>query len=98
MGTPRYLRRLVVTDVSSVDAGAGRGVKVVLAKRAGTVTKHSDGVPTIYNKPLTFGRDIPDDALAYLKREFTQAERDEAAASGAALDDGSFPVKSKQDL
>jgi hypothetical protein len=29
----RILRRLKITDVSSVDAGAGRGVRVVLTKR-----------------------------------------------------------------
>jgi hypothetical protein len=32
-GSPRVLRHLAITDVSSVDRGAGRGVKVMLAKR-----------------------------------------------------------------
>lgn len=32
------------------------------------------------------------------KRTFTAAERDRAADSGAAMDDGSFPIKTKSDL
>ncbi len=32
------------------------------------------------------------------KREFTQEERDKAAESGEALPDGSFPIKTKEDL
>lgn len=85
----RFLRQLKVMDVSSVDVGAGRGVNVVLTKR------HAD---SLYNKPLTFGRDIGAEADAYIKREFTQAERDSAAASGAAMEDGSFPIHNKSDL
>lgn len=83
----RILRNLRINDVSSVDVGAGRGVRVVLTKRAAP-----------YNKSLTFGKELPAEVEAYLKREFTQAERDDAAASGAALDDGSFPVKTVADL
>lgn len=33
-----------------------------------------------------------------LKREFSSGERDKAAEKGAALPDGSFPIKSEQDL
>jgi hypothetical protein len=36
--------------------------------------------------------------MTIMKREFSQDERDQLAASGAALPDGSFPIKSKQDL
>jgi hypothetical protein len=92
----KILRNLRIDDVSSVDSGAGRGVRVVLTKR--DAGKHRDGVPGIYNKPISFGADLPDAALAYLKREFTQAERDSAAESGAALPDGSFPIHNKSDL
>jgi len=66
---PKILRNLQITDVSSVDVGAGRRVRVLLTKR---------------------------DATA--KREFSQGERDSAADSGAAMPDGSFPIKSEQDL
>jgi len=34
----------------------------------------------------------------YWKRDFSQSERDAAAASGAALPDGSFPIKTTADL
>jgi hypothetical protein len=38
------------------------------------------------------------DAVALLKRDFSQEERDKAADSGAAMPDGSFPIKSVADL
>jgi hypothetical protein len=38
------------------------------------------------------------DAVEILKRDFSQAERDKAADSGAAMPDGSFPIKSVADL
>ena len=99
MIAPRILRQLKINDVSSVDVGAGRGVKVVLTKRhAEPIDKHQDGVSTLYNKPIVFGHELPQDALDYLKREFSQAERDSAASSGAALPDGSFPIHNKSDL
>lgn len=60
---PTQLTNLRIEEVSSVDRGAGQGVKVML-----------------------------------MKREFSQDERDNAADSGAALPDGSFPIKTKDDL
>ena len=87
---PRLLKDLRVDDVSSVDAGAGRGVRVVLVKR--------DIAASLYNKPLTFGPQLPAEVEAYLKREFSDKERSAAADSGAALPDGSFPIKNESDL
>lgn len=69
----RVLRRLRIQEISSVDRGAGEGVRVLLMKR------HSDDEP-------------------YWKREFSQEERDRAADSGAAMPDGSFPIKNRSDL
>lgn len=101
----KILRNLRIDDVSSVDVGAGKGVRVVLRKRDTNgdtareqVRKWRDGVPLIYVKPLAFASDLPAAALAYLKREFTQAERDARAESGHALPDGSFPIDNKEDL
>lgn len=74
---PRLLKDLQINDVSSVDRGAGKGVKVMLMKR---------------DAPL------PAEVEEYLKRTFSASERDAAASSGAALPDGSFPIKDKQDL
>ena len=70
---PRVLKDITINEVSSVDRGAGRGVRVMLMKR-------------------------DDDSAAYWKRDFSQAERDAAASSGAAMSDGSFPVKTEADL
>lgn len=69
----RVLKDITISEVSSVDRGAGRGVKVLLMKR-------------------------DDGAEPYWKRDFTQEQRDAAASSGAALPDGSFPLKNEQDL
>jgi hypothetical protein len=38
------------------------------------------------------------DEEPYWKRDFTTAQRDRAASSGAALPDGSFPIENKSDL
>jgi hypothetical protein len=42
--------------------------------------------------------ELDDETLAYLKREFSAEQRREAASSGAALPDGSFPIHNKSDL
>ena len=60
---PRILRNLKVNEVSSVDKGAGEGVRIML-----------------------------------MKREFSGKERSAAADSGAAMPDGSYPIKTVQDL
>jgi hypothetical protein len=59
----KRLTRLKINEVSSVDRGAGEGVKVVL-----------------------------------FKRQFSQDARDAAAESGAAMPDGSYPIKNASDL
>lgn len=81
---PRLLTNITVDEVSSVTAGAGKGVKVLLMKRAHPYTVEKG--------------ELSDDVLTYLKREFSADERQAAADSGAALPDGSFPIKNKQDL
>jgi hypothetical protein len=70
---PTMLRNLKISEVSSVDRGAGEGVQILLMKRA-------------------------DDAEDYFKRTFTDEQREAAAASGEAMEDGSFPIKTKADL
>ena len=60
---PTLLKDLRINEVSSVDRGAGEGVKVML-----------------------------------YKREFSAEEREQAASTGAALPDGSFPIKTVADL
>lgn len=60
---PTLLKDLRIDEVSSVDRGAGEGVKIML-----------------------------------MKREFSADQRRAAAASGDALPDGSFPIKTVGDL
>ena len=50
-------------------------------------TSSSDGVP-----------DEADGETAEVKRKFSAGERDKAASAGSAMPDGSFPIKSEQDL
>jgi len=76
---PNILRRLKINEVSSVDRGAGKGVKIMLMKRDDD-------------------RQLPDEVEGYLKREFSAEQRREAASSGAAMKDGSFPIKNSSDL
>ncbi len=86
----RVLRNLRIDDVSSVDVGAGRGVKVILTKR---------NMPSLYE---SLGPDeiatLPDEVAEYLKREFSDKERKARTDSGHALPDGSFPIDKKEDL
>ena len=79
---PHELTSLRVEEISSVDSGAGKGVNVMLIKRH-------------------MGGGMADDGnyiSGVHKREFTAEERREAAGSGAALPDGSFPIHDKADL
>jgi len=86
------LKQLVVDEISSVDRGAGEGVRILLMKRATAI------IPSPYNKSLTFGPQLSAEADAYVKREFTEDQRDAAAHRGTALPDGSFPIENKGDL
>lgn len=86
---PTLLKDLVIREVSSVDRGAGEGVKVVLMKR-------DDDAVESYLK-----RNLFEEAEARAKvekREFSGKERDKLAETGAALPDGSFPIENKSDL
>ena len=85
---PRQLKNLRIDEVSSVDRGAGKGVNVLLLKRF---------TPDQFYTSIEKG-DLADVVIEYLKREFSADERRSAASSGAALPDGSFPIKNKSDL
>src|SRR5882672_1462475 len=100
----RVLRNLRIDDISSVDVGAGRDVKVVLTKRDMPLRKHSDGTSALYGKPIVFdglehlGADVSDGAVEYLKREFSAKDLKKHIDDGHALPDGSFPIDKKEDL
>lgn len=87
-GMPRQLKNLRIDEVSSVDHGAGEGVHVLLMKRRSDAALYTS---------IEKG-ELSDDVVAYLKREFSADERRSAASSGAALPDGSFPIKTVSDL
>ncbi len=118
---PRILRNLKINEVSGVDRGAGRGVKIMLMKRdvdeidwdealdVVKIIREENGKFNIYSedgskKLGSYGTKA--EAVERLrqieghkdKREFSQEQRDRAADSGAALPDGLFPIKNKQDL
>jgi hypothetical protein len=87
---PNRLTRLKIREVSSVDRGAGKGVKVLLMKRK---TASGTAVYTSVDK-----RDLPDDVIAYLKRTFTADQRKDMADKGQAMPDGGFPIATTEDL
>lgn len=120
---PHLLSRLKILEVSSVDRGAGNGVRVLLMKRmekGAGICKECGGDGTHLAKCSSFGKvaslsqspdydgdeddydangkPLPDRVSKYLKREFTQAERDADAKSGAAMPGGGFPIKTAADL
>lgn len=78
----------MIGEVSSVDRGAGEGVRIMLMKRFSDV-----GFYTSIEKG-----ELSDEALTYLKRDFSDDKRKELASSGKALPDGSFPIENKGDL
>lgn len=88
---PRILEKLTIREVSSVDRGAGDGVKVLLMKRDDQLTAEA-----LYD--LQKAETLPSSAAAYLKRTFTAEQRREAARSGAAMSDGSYPIENATDL
>src|SRR5258706_11874402 len=86
----RVLRNLRIDDVSSVDVGAGRGVKVILTKR---------NMPSLYESlgPDEIA-DLPDEVAEYLKRKFSDNDLKKRIDDGRALPDGSFTIDKKEDL
>ena len=66
------------------------------------VTGNADDVALFANMLNAAGLTMKDACAAVqseiAKRDFSQKERDKAAASGAALPDGSFPIENKSDL
>lgn len=111
---PTLLTRLKINEISSVDRGAGKSVRVFLHKRddASPVCKEcgaSGGEHLAkcskFTKAEAWGTtfltsldDLEADVSLYCKREFSQDERDEAARRGQAMPGGGFPIKSEQDL
>jgi hypothetical protein len=86
---PRQLTNLRIDEVSSVDRGAGKGVRVTLMKR-----------DALYNLESLYKslEGLPAEVAEYAKRTFSADERQSAADSGEAMSDGSFPIKNKDDL
>jgi hypothetical protein len=75
----------------------GSTLQKAFAPPALEVQGSDDDVRALAELLQTAGKSLPE-ALDVLKREFSQKERDDAADSGAALPDGSFPIENKSDL
>lgn len=85
----KIIREFKLNEISGVDRPAQKGALAVIMKR-------DTGKVELY---IAKGLDaLPAAVQEYAKRNFTQAERDSAANTGAALPDGSFPIKSRGDL
>lgn len=78
-----------IVEVSLVDRPANPSCVLTMAK--------SEGGSLVQVEELNITDDtIVEDSV--IKREFTAEEREQAAQAGHALPDGSFPIKSKEDL
>ncbi|HZT90292.1 MAG TPA: hypothetical protein VFA12_20295 [Stellaceae bacterium] len=87
----KILRNLRITEVSSVDRGAGEGVKVVLMKR-------DEKTMDIQIDAALAKIDAAGEADPVIKRTFTAQQRREYARSGVAMKDGSYPIANRADL
>lgn len=83
------MRRFKLREISAVDFPAQEGATFAIAKR----NESAVDLP-LYGKVSG----LPDHVMVYAKRTFSQDERDSAAQSGAALPDGSFPIRNRADL
>lgn len=90
---PSILRNLKILEVSSVDRGAGEGVRIVLMKRDAEVKKawHADFIDGAAKLEDA-------EAAAYCKREFSDEQREHLANTGAAMPGGGFPIENTGDL
>lgn len=91
-----------IYEVSVVDRPANPGCLFTIAKADGDTGDlvDVDQPELVVNVDKLDGADVQDatDGETLEKRDFTAAERDAAAGKGQAMKDGSFPIKTKQDL
>src|SRR6516164_8099618 len=101
------LTRLRINEISSVDRGAGKNVKVFLTKRAAedtmAVCKECGGDGMHTAKCSKFMKAWWLDHLTsgdgeYEKREFSAQQREHLAGTGAAMPGGGFPIQNEGDL
>lgn len=85
------MHKFKLNEISAVDRPAQGGALMAIIKRDA-----SAGGPYLAKRDGE--ANLPAATEAYLKRDFTQDQRDRAASSGAALPDGSFPIENRADL
>lgn len=79
----RIMRSLTIKEISGVDRPAQKGAVACFMKRDDSAAK-----------PVK----LSEKAEAYIKREFTDDQRTAAAASGAAMPGGGYPIENRGDL
>jgi uncharacterized membrane protein len=77
-GPKRLLRRLKISDVSAVDRGAGRGVRVMLAKRAPEKEREMQSFAEFLKGITEDGETINKVMRDIRKADLTPYEREEA--------------------
>lgn len=86
----RIFRQFKMDEISGVDFPCQEGAKVTIFKRAPE--------PSTKAPELTVLKVDDSVYMKLTKRSFNQAQRDDAAASGAAMPGGRYPIESKDDL
>jgi hypothetical protein len=97
----------VITEVSVVDRPCNPGTRFTIAKADGAGILQPVREPELEEiEPVFTPSQLADllkglkglDKGAVEKRDFSQGERDDAAAAGQAMPDGSYPIKTTEDL
>ena len=88
------ITELILAEISLVDRPANPEAKIAVWKAEGLSHDCRDGEDCECIVALRKGITVEE----YWKREFSDKERSALADTGAALPDGSFPIKTEQDL
>ena len=106
------ITELELIEISLVDRPANPDCRIEVFKAAGLTDAGRDKLPEFLSRPRgsitvddsnvglfgKFFKSLYGSSLDVSKRDFSDKERDAAAETGAALPDGSFPIKNAKDL
>lgn len=90
MAKRNIMAKFKLSAIAAVDSPAQKGARAVIMKR--------DDADGMYLAKADDAAALPDGVEEYLKRSFTHDQRDQAASTGAAMPDGSFPINTRADL
>lgn len=90
-GKHKIMAAFRLDKIAAVDKPAQQGARAAILKRDDTVSE-------LYLAKAAGAADLPAGVEGYLKRSFTAEESTADILSGAAMSDGAFTIKSRDDL